>query len=37
VPALVMFLSFPFLIWFPITRKTHMETLAELERRRQQQ
>jgi GPH family glycoside/pentoside/hexuronide:cation symporter len=36
VPALVMFLSFPFLIWFPITRKTHLATLAELERRSQQ-
>ena len=30
VPALLVFLSLPLLIWFPITRKTHLETVTRL-------
>jgi len=30
IPALVTFLSLPLLIWFPITRKSHTETLEKL-------
>ncbi len=30
IPALVTFISLPLLIWFPINRKTHAETLAKL-------
>ncbi len=33
VPALIAFLSLPLLIWFPITRKTHAETLKKLKER----
>jgi GPH family glycoside/pentoside/hexuronide:cation symporter len=33
VPALITFLSLPLLIWFPITRKTHAETLKKLKER----
>ncbi len=30
IPAMVAFISLPLLIWFPITRKTHAETLERL-------
>ncbi len=30
IPALLTFLSLPLLIWFPITRKSHAETLERL-------
>jgi len=30
IPALVTFISLPLLIWFPINRKTHAETMAKL-------
>ncbi|MBN1532763.1 MAG: MFS transporter [Spirochaetes bacterium] len=30
VPAIITFLSLPFLIWFPINRKTHREILEKL-------
>lgn len=30
IPALITILSLPLLIWFPITRKSHHETLAKL-------
>jgi glycoside/pentoside/hexuronide:cation symporter, GPH family len=30
VPALLVFLSLPLLIWFPITRKSHAETVEQL-------
>jgi Na+/melibiose symporter-like transporter len=30
VPSLLVILSLPLLIWFPITRKTHLETLKQL-------
>jgi len=33
IPALVAFLSLPLLIWFPITRKTHAETLEKLKKK----
>ena len=33
VPAIITFLSLPLLIWFPITRKTHAETLRKLKER----
>jgi GPH family glycoside/pentoside/hexuronide:cation symporter len=34
IPALLAFLSLPLLIWFPITRKTHAETLDRLSQKR---
>jgi len=34
VPALLAFVSLPLLIWFPINRKTHAETLARLKLKR---
>jgi len=34
IPALVTFLSLPLLIWFPITRKSHAETLEKLAARK---
>ncbi len=34
IPALVTFLSLPLLIWFPITRKSHAETLEKLSGKR---
>lgn len=30
VPSLLVILSLPLLIWFPITRKTHLETIKQL-------
>ena len=36
IPALVTFLSLPLLIWFPITRKSHAETLEKLAARRKE-
>lgn len=34
VPSLLVFLSLPLLIWFPITRKTHQETITRLKQQR---
>lgn len=34
VPAVVIFISLPFLIWYPITRKTHAELVKELAARK---
>ncbi len=34
LPALLAFISLPLLIWFPITRKTHTETLEKLKEKR---
>jgi GPH family glycoside/pentoside/hexuronide:cation symporter len=33
VPSLVILVSLPFLIWYPITRKSHSELLRELAER----
>ena len=33
VPSLLVFLSLPLLIWFPITRQSHAETMAKLKER----
>jgi Na+/melibiose symporter-like transporter len=30
VPAIVILISLPFLIWYPITRKSHAALLKEL-------
>ena len=37
VPALLVLISLPLLIWFPINRKTHKETLIRLEKIRAKQ
>jgi len=34
IPALIVFLSLPLLIWFPITRESYRKTLEELKRKR---
>jgi len=34
VPAVVILISLPFLIWYPITRKTHAALLQELAERK---
>ena len=34
VPAVVLILSLPFLIWYPITRKNHAELVKELAERK---
>jgi GPH family glycoside/pentoside/hexuronide:cation symporter len=36
VSAIVIFIALPLLIWYPITRKTHLKLLAELEVKRAQ-
>jgi glycoside/pentoside/hexuronide:cation symporter, GPH family len=33
VPSFLVFLSLPLLIWFPITRKTHLETITKLKQK----
>lgn len=33
VPSFLVFLSLPLLIWFPITRKTHFETVTKLKQK----
>jgi len=34
VPAVVLIISLPFLIWYPITRKSHAALLQKLEARK---
>jgi hypothetical protein len=33
VPSFLVFLSLPLLIWFPITRQTHHETVTMLKQK----